>query len=154
MARALRKIKFSPRRDRGFAANLAQRQARADAARGFTLLELVVALAIMGSMLAVVAINGVKFLERYREQVAFRDIRSQISLTRYRALAENRRIGLDGQDAEISLPAGWRIETAAPIYYMPSGACLGGELSITAPSGRTERWRLDPPDCQFAAAQG
>ena len=125
---------------------LKHRRARA---RGFTLLELIIAMAIMASVLTVASVNGVKMLERYREQIKFREVRSEIALTRYRALAERRRIVIGAETNGYLPPEGWQVTAEAPIIYMPNGACLGGALTIIAPSGRTETWALEPPECRI-----
>jgi len=119
-------------------------------ARGFTLLELIVALAIMASVLTVAGVNGVRMLERYQEQIKLREIRSEIALTRYRALAERRRLIVGAGAGAFALPAGWQVTAEPPIVYMPSGVCLGGALTIIAPSGRSETWGLEPPQCRIA----
>lgn len=150
MAPVRQKIKLPARRGR--TARIEGRRYRANA-RGYTLLELVVALAIMASVLTLAGVNGVRMLERYQEQIKFREIRSDIALSRYRALAERRRILIGAGALEVDLPPNWEVSAPAPVVYTPSGVCLGGAVTIRAPSGRTETWQLEPPECKFGNEQ-
>ena len=48
------------------------------------------------------------------------------------------------------LPEGW-ILRGGPVVALPSGACLGGTLTLEAPSGRSADLVFEPPACTLAS---
>jgi len=47
----------------------------------------------------------------------------------------------------LSLPAGWQIESQAPILFRSTGFCTGGEVTIRVGS-YAYIYKLTPPDCR------
>ncbi|MEO1015840.1 MAG: prepilin-type N-terminal cleavage/methylation domain-containing protein [Pseudomonadota bacterium] len=131
--------------DRRVLANCGERALRED---GFSLLEIMVALALMALTLTLVSANAVQMLGRWQESSEFRDVRNRISGLRVRAYVAQQPFNLDPSSVGVlGLNEGWSVETDTPVRYLATGTCLGGALRITAPSGRSELIRLDPPDC-------
>ena len=54
---------------------------------------------------------------------------------------------VNAQPAKIPLPAGWELAAAAPIYFMGSGFCTGGTISVAV--GRLQyAYDMKPPHCR------
>jgi general secretion pathway protein H len=121
------------------------------AARGFTLIELVVALAVLG--LALVLITGYKppWSRGLGLDGTARELAAQLRLARSQAIVGNRTVFFDidlaghryrvGTDAPHPLPAEYRIalltvagEKAAPtaggIRFNPDGSSTGGRITL------------------------
>ncbi|MBO3274598.1 prepilin-type N-terminal cleavage/methylation domain-containing protein [Pseudomonas schmalbachii] len=101
---------------------------------GFTLLELVVVLALVAALGAIVLPSLLKMQEAWRRHVDLQDIASQLRSLGYRTRLQAREtiIGADGAlPADmLSLPAGWTLSARQPLVYLANGACLGGEVSL------------------------
>lgn len=118
-------------------------------ARGFSLLEILVAMAIMGLLLAVAA----PALGRHLEALSFdreadrvlRDVRA----LRLRALMERREIVFDPETPETHLgPLPERLRLSGDkIVFLSTGACIGGDLTVEAINGRRRDIALTPPRC-------
>ena len=132
--------------------------------RGFTLLELLVVLAIIALLSAMVPLA----FERVRESAQYRDtvrgVLSDMRQARYRALSEGREIrfrvdlahrtyGLEGRPPT-SLPEPLRLRTTvadielnadqtAGIRFLPSGGATGGTIEILRPAGGGVRLTVD-----------
>jgi general secretion pathway protein H len=121
-------------------------------ARGFTLVELLVALAIAGLMLAVAVPAGFRFYDGMRTREAVRDVVTLFATARQQAITsgeaqdvlvwpEERRIVL-GETVR-RLPVSMRItvhgakevnrERAGVIRFYPQGGTSGGGIDITSP---------------------
>lgn len=115
---------------------------------GYTLMEMLVALGLLGLTLTLVAGNGVQMLGRWTEQSEFRSVRREIAQLRYEAYFRRQPIEwLPDSEPPLSLEPGWTARVAEPIYFLPTGVCLGGTVDVKAPTGRTETVTLVAPDC-------
>lgn len=120
--------------------------------RGFTLLELLAALAIMGLVVAVAAPS----LSRTIESAAFVSkadlLAREIEGLRAKALLERRRFVFPNtgsapfEELSASIPEGWTIE-GGPVVFLEAGVCLGGVLTISDGKGRRRELNLIAPDC-------
>ncbi|MDH0287784.1 type II secretion system GspH family protein [Pseudomonas sp. GD04087] len=117
---------------------------------GFTLLELVVVLAIVTLLGAVVLPNLVKMQQAWKFRIELQDIVSQIRSLGYRARLQHveARIGSQGMLPEylLVLPPGWKLTTQVPVIYRSNGACLGGKVELIQGDQRRE-FDLIPPLC-------
>ncbi|WOR15364.1 prepilin-type N-terminal cleavage/methylation domain-containing protein [Hyphomonas sp. FCG-A18] len=117
---------------------------------GFSLLEVTVALFLLGLMLTLVAQSGVRMVERWQMSSTERDIRNQINSLPLQAYAsrQNLIIGADNQEL-LDLETDWQVSVGEPILFSQTGMCSSGELVIGAPRGRTWTYTISPPDCRL-----
>ncbi|MEM9170551.1 MAG: type II secretion system protein [Pseudomonadota bacterium] len=134
-------------------------RARRDAA-GFSILEVLAVLAIVGMLAAIVTPSlgvGLASITFERQTDA---LHRSVSSLRVSATLERRSIEFDPgvADAESGVAdaglervqdlraKGWEI-SGGPVLFLPSGVCLGGEIFVVDPSGRSRTIVLEPPDC-------
>ena len=121
--------------------------------RGFTLLELLVVLSLLGLLAGLVVPNLVRTYKSVRYSHEKSEVLREISTLGYKAYREGRDIRFEGYPLEgegydvlLSLPPGWIVRADRPILYRSNGVCLGGDLRI----GAGDRWfgvHLSPPLC-------
>lgn len=124
---------------------------RSRSERGFTLIEMIVVVAIMGMVLAMVAARGPLGFHTLNARAAANELASGFRQARARAVADNRpvavsidlvghrwRIGADKptelpRDLEIAVltVAGQSVgDTAAAIRFLPDGSSTGGRVEL------------------------
>ncbi|TXS90074.1 pilus assembly FimT family protein [Parahaliea aestuarii] len=129
---------------------------------GFTLLELVAALAIASIVVAVAVPASVRLYDSMRYREAVRDVIGLLVSARYRAITSGqpqnvevvpreRLVRLGGQD--VRLPEGFKlaVESASElnrqdtgiIRFYPEGGASGGGVDIESPRGRGISLRID-----------
>ncbi len=114
----------------------------------FTLIELLIVLAIVGTVSAFVAPNLWRSLERAGERQLVLDYGSEtLALRRdlYRrhrslVVVENQLLDPENTSGFPAPPQGWSISRHTALRFLPSGVCSGGSIVFEAPSGR--RWQL------------
>ena len=126
---------------------------------GFSLLEMLVVLAIMGIVLSVVSVRMVSSIESTRfvktAEMAVRDIK----LLRLEAMLDKKSIKIFGSsDREsekssanieihrLNLPNDWTV-AGDDILISTTGFCSGGYITIKDQSGRKIQFNLTPPKC-------
>jgi general secretion pathway protein H len=107
---------------------------------GFTLLEMLVVLVILGLMLGLVIARGPMHSTRLDTQAAAVDLTSALRLARGRAIAENRSVAvavgpnfyrIDGS-APHRVPADVTLAGNAAIRFAPDGSSSGGVIAVQA----------------------
>jgi general secretion pathway protein H len=112
--------------------------------RGFTLLEMIVVLAILGLALGLILTRGPVHSPRLDAQVAARDVASALLAARGRAIAENRPVAvmlsnklyrIDGA-AALMVPSDVTMTGSAVIRFAPDGSSSGGTVIVQAAAAR------------------
>ena len=126
--------------------------------RGFTLLEVVVVLALLSMLVALAAPE----LQRAYQSVLARGERDsligQLASLSLRAQALGvafelsddslRRRLPDGQPL-VAVPPGWRVNVEPPIRFNFVGICSGGRVRLYSPSGEQTVVDLEAPACEI-----
>jgi prepilin-type N-terminal cleavage/methylation domain-containing protein len=123
--------------------------------KGFTLIELVVALAIIGLGLSLVVPRMMAWLDRLAfsaRQQRFEDALAELGS---RARRSGRSVVLRSTDfaahsnepAPIELPSNWSLTVEPPIAFRYDGVCTGGEVRLSFPAGERS-YRLQSPYCR------
>ena len=126
------------------------------AAAGFTLLELLVVMAVIGLLAAVVTPNLQRLVGSFDRATRRDGLIADVAALSYRAYAIGQSFELaDGGFAELlrdgnpvlAVPQGWRVEVVAPIRFGFNGRCSGGQVTLVAPDGARELLSLAAPAC-------
>ncbi len=118
--------------------------------RGFTLLEMVVVLAIIATIAGVALPNFARMVESYEQKASLGTVTSELAGLSFRAFSTAVPITLSDDSVRtllLSLPADWQFVVDKPISMQANGFCLGGDATMTAKNGATWRVNLAPPLC-------
>lgn len=125
--------------------------------RGYSLIELLVVLVIMGLVAGVVLPNMARLYESYKLSTDWSDIRDQVNSLGLLAYQEDKPYQLTSGEPLIGiavfplqLPDGWKYQTSVSIQYKSSGACLGGELLFFYNDDLYRVQQLKVPNCQVS----
>lgn len=127
--------------------------AREKAGAGFTLIEILVVLAIGGLIVATVIPAMGRVVDAVTYDSELQDVVGQLDQLGFRAFTSGKPIVLaDGTPqtiaaAGLDLPRAWSLSIFKPIHFNAIGMCDGGNVTINAPGGRTTLLRLAAPDC-------
>lgn len=122
--------------------------------RGFTLIEMLVVMAVLGLASSVVLPGMWRMLEAARARGDIADMEAAIaSLPARRFFAATpATLDRDSFAALVApLPEGWDLAVPSPIRFATNGVCSGGELTLSAPGGLVLRYRLAPLTCAMEA---
>jgi general secretion pathway protein H len=109
-----------------------------DSERGFTLLEMIVVLVVLGLALGLVISHGPARSERLELDAAARQVAGALRVARSRAIADDRVVtvtfgpglyGLEG-DAPRSLPGDVAVAGVRLIRFTPDGESSGGQIVL------------------------
>jgi general secretion pathway protein G len=135
------------------------------AERGFSLLELLIVLVIIGGMGAIAAPSLTTLYDRITFSMAREDVERAIGALPRKAQASGRSIMLPAtpdkqsdkpQDAptlptmalaQITLPKGWSLVVEKPIVFRFDGLCLGGKVTIKT-EHVSSNYLLEAPFCR------
>jgi prepilin-type N-terminal cleavage/methylation domain-containing protein len=131
---------------------------------GFTLVEVVVALAVLASLIAIASPQFIKLYARARASLEQEDLERQL-LELPQKVRDGGRAGIladpsaghtssaadmgfdEPQVLRIDLPEGWSMQVPKPIFYHFTGACDGGEVTLSLPP-LTLHYVLTAPLCR------
>lgn len=118
---------------------------------GFSLLEVLISIAILGLALAISLPSMAALRERQQVRHAFAGVNAWILDQRMEA----RLAGVLGDYPEGAIPVapprmpdGWSAEWLTPWRLYPSGSCMQGEIRIRSARGRVWERTVAPPDCR------
>jgi len=102
---------------------------------GFTLLEMIVVLAILGLATALVAPAALRGIDSWRRQSELDALFDQIRALPGNARASGKPIlfnddALKGKDAPLRIASGWTLGVPKPWKVNANGVCQGGQISI------------------------
>lgn len=128
---------------------------RTDASRlaskqqGFTLLELLVVIALLAMAVGLVAPAAVRSLEAARERGLASDLTALLEGLPVRAFRQGTLLRMDDKQLRESLPdlpADWRlsIEGDALLQYGAVGVARGGQIRLQAPGREAMLWQVSP----------
>lgn len=130
---------------------------RRDLARGFTLLEILVVLSLVGLLLSMVAPNLQQIVGSIDRATRRDALVADIAGLSYRAYVlgqgfelsqtEMSRVLADGNPV-LAVPSGWRVRVEKTIRFAFNGWCSGGSVTLVSPDQVAERLQLRAPDCR------
>lgn len=123
---------------------------RADGAAGFTLLEMLVVLALVSIMVAVVAPRLAGTVRAIGDSGDRAETKRQLERLPLLARASGSRIDLPAEAPlaidGLAFPEGWMVTALDPVRVAASGVCSGARVRV-AGAGLVEEWTLSAPDC-------
>ena len=122
-----------------------ERRAPMAGSRGFTLLELLVVLVLLGLVTGLVAPLAVNGLNAARERAVMVELRALLEGLPVRAFGAGQAQAHDERALTSllgELPVGWSLKLDAPLQYSVSGVASGGDLSLLAPGRAPVRWHV------------
>lgn len=120
--------------------------------RGFTLLELLLVVALLALLAGIVAPRVLGWAEAARARAALDALRVQLQAQPALAFHAQRPLTLTRAPADWSLPSGWRLELAAPLHWQANGMAAAGRLRVWAGADRLADWVLQAPGGEVRAA--
>lgn len=121
------------------------------AAAGFTLLELVVVLALLALATALVAPAGFRMIASWRRATEVDAVIGALVAVGQQARQQGRALHLDAgpvpADAIPGLPEGWTVVLSEPLRVQANGAC-GGSSGELRSQGYVRTFALAPPYCR------
>ncbi|WP_397535356.1 prepilin-type N-terminal cleavage/methylation domain-containing protein [Roseateles sp.] len=119
----------------------------ASAVRGFTLLELLVVLALVAMSAALVGPQMYRWIERSEERAWQSELRAHLQALPLQAFETGARLVVDAvqlRRSVPSLPSTVDIVLVKPIVYSSTGAASGGQVELRFKGGRSEVWGIAP----------
>ena len=107
---------------------------------GFSMLETVIALAVLSLVAALVTTRASVMLDQIAVHTAFQDFQTGLLTLRSRAFGRDE--DLEATPAALPPPPGWTFRSAAPLVARADGGCTGGPVELVR-DGRV-RARLAP----------
>lgn len=124
--------------------------------RGYTLLELVVVIAILAMATAMVAPAGYRMVETWRDaeeiKLALRSLARLPSVVRNSGRPATFRKGpYDGATGSLRVPEGWKLSFLSELIVRANGACTGASATLDT-GHQVIAVQIDPPFCRTRQA--
>ncbi|WP_447585087.1 prepilin-type N-terminal cleavage/methylation domain-containing protein [Pseudoxanthomonas mexicana] len=124
--------------------------------RGFTLLELVVVLALLALATALVAPSGFRMIASWQRATEVDASLQAVSALGSTAAQAGRgrelEIGPVGDGVLRGLPEGWQVDLDAPLTVQANGACGDSHGRIRGPDGYEQPFEVQAPFCRTRRA--
>lgn len=116
---------------------------------GFTLIELMVVLVILGLVMALVLPKFPAIYAKFVDKGDRDSFNQNLGSLSVKAYTQQKQILLaqDNLGDYLELPSGWKVKIDQPIIYKANGVCLGGQLKLTIKQLQ-ETIELRPPFCR------
>jgi general secretion pathway protein G len=114
---------------------------------GFTLLELLVVLALVGLAVGLVAPAAQRGIEAARERSWGQDLVAALAALPVRAYGAGQALEVDATALRAKLPglpANWQLAVAPPLRYSANGMATGGRVKLQAPGQPALEWDVQP----------
>ena len=114
---------------------------------GFTLLELLVVLALGAAMVAVVMPRLASTVQAIQVSGDRADVARQLAALSVDARLSGKPFNLGkGESIRADFPEGWEVVVDESLKISPLGVCSDAVLVVSGPTG-AEKWQLKSPDC-------
>ena len=120
-----------------------------DTASGYSMLEVIVVVAIMATAVTLAAPSLGRMVERYEAQAVLNGIDRRLLELRVLSATEARAFnsGQINQFLQDDLANGWRVTVSDNVQFSSYGICTGGRLNVLRSDGREMTFSLDRGDC-------
>lgn len=112
--------------------------------RGFTLLELLLVLALVALLTAAVAPRLLGWVDAARSRAGLDAVRSLLLAQRSLAFHEQQLRQLPADSPAWALPAGWRLELSQTLQWQANGMARGGRLRLWQGRELLADWVVEP----------
>lgn len=121
---------------------------------GFSLIEVVVSLAILALAGTIIVPGAVEMVERFDSQAKLSLLVDQIENSRGMAVTRGEIIVLASSDTGpptglSDIPDGWQVTFPTPMVFSPAAVCSGQGVVIVTPSRQRRYFALDPATCRL-----
>ena len=116
---------------------------------GYTLLELVVVMAILAMATAMAAPAGYRMIRAWQEATGVDDVLQQVSLLpgRVRSSGNPLQVAAEEGITPVVLPEGWTLKMTTPLRVLANGACSDAE-GVLMTGHQTVAFRIHAPFCR------
>ncbi|MGB3394186.1 MAG: type II secretion system protein [Stenotrophomonas sp.] len=118
--------------------------------QGYTLLEMVVVMAILAMATAIAAPPSYRMIRSWQEATQVEDVMQQLERlpSAVRASGNPLLATIDGRAELIDLPQGWTLHMAPPLHVQANGACSDAQGRL-ATAYQTIEFQVQAPFCRI-----